>query len=162
MSEKLSISQLKDEVSIYDEFIEIPVTMDDKEYAVKMYPYFKPEKVRDVVNELHEFLNTAKQEKINIPQIEEDDLVGYFIVKHFTNLTATKSKKAKVIYNEFKIALNSKLFKVLTETFPKESIGEVYDRIYEVIKADAELKDKFTAMQSVYKNIIVNDETLKM
>jgi hypothetical protein len=162
MSEKLSISQLKDEVSIYDEFIEIPVTMNEKEYAVRMYPYFKPEKIRDLVNELHDFLNVAKQEKLVIPPIEEDDLVGYFIVKYFTNLTATKSKKAKAIYNEFKIALNSKLFKVLIEAFPKDSIGEVYDRIYEVIKADAELKDKFSAMQNVYKNIVVNDETLKL
>jgi hypothetical protein len=162
MSEKLSISQLKDEVSMYDEFVEIPVTINEKEYTVKMFPYFKPEKIRDLVNELHDFLKAAQKEKLTVPSIEEDDLVGFFIVKYFTNLASTKSKKAKTIYNEFKLALNSKLFKVLMKTYPKESIGAVYDRIYDVLEANAELKDRFKDYQDVIRNLpIENKEIIK-
>jgi hypothetical protein len=153
MSEKLSVSQLKDEVSMYDEFAEFPIVISGKEYIVKMFPYFKPEKIRDLVNELFDFLKAADKEKVNIPPIEEDDLVGYFIVKYFTDMTFTKSKKAKVIYNEFKLTLNSKLFKVLMESYPKDSIQLVYDRIYGIIEADAQLKNRFSEMQEVMNNL---------
>jgi N-glycosylase/DNA lyase len=153
MTKQFSVSQLKDEVSIYDEFVDIPVTVQGKEYIVKMFPYFKPEGIRDLVNEMIDFFKASETEKLIIPQIEEDDLVGYFIVKHFTDMKFTKSKKAKVIYNEFKLVLNSQLFKVLMETYPQESIKSVYDRIFSVIENNEQLKNKFKETQDVIKDL---------
>jgi hypothetical protein len=153
MTKQFSVSQLKDEVSIYDEFVDIPVTVQGKEYIVKMFPYFKPEAIRDLVNEMIDFFKASETEKLIIPQIEEDDLVGYFIVKHFTDMKFTKSKKAKVIYNEFKLVLNSQLFKVLMETYPQESIKSVYDRIFSVIENNEQLKNKFKETQDVIKDL---------
>jgi N-glycosylase/DNA lyase len=153
MAKQFSVSQLKDEVSIYDEFVDIPVTVQGKEYIVKMFPYFKPEGIRDLVNEMIDFFKASETEKLIIPQIEEDDLVGYFIVKHFTDMKFTKSKKAKVIYNEFKLVLNSQLFKVLMETYPQESIKSVYDRIFSVIENNEQLKNKFKETQDVIKDL---------
>jgi N-glycosylase/DNA lyase len=153
MTKQFSVSQLKDEVSIYDEFVDIPVTVQGKEYIVKMFPYFKPEGIRDLVNEMIDFFKASETEKLIIPQIEEDDLVGYFIVKHFTDMKFTKSKKAKVIYNEFKLVLNSQLFKVLMETYPQESIKSVYDRIFSVIENNEQLKNKFKETQGVIKDL---------
>jgi N-glycosylase/DNA lyase len=153
MTKQFSVSQLKDEVSIYDEFVDIPVTVQGKEYIVKMFPYFKPEGIRDLVNEMIDFFKASETEKLMIPQIEEDDLVGYFIVKHFTDMKFTKSKKAKVIYNEFKLVLNSQLFKVLMETYPQESIKSVYDRIFSVIENNEQLKNKFKETQDVIKDL---------
>jgi N-glycosylase/DNA lyase len=153
MTKQFSVSQLKDEVSIYDEFVDIPVTVQGKEYIVKMFPYFKPEGIRDLVNEMIDFFKASETEKLMIPQIEEDDLVGYFIVKHFTDMKFTKSKKAKVIYNEFKLVLNSQLFKVLMETYPQESIKSVYDRIFSVIENNEQLKNKFKETQDVIKGL---------
>lgn len=153
MSEQLSVSQLKDEVSIYDEFVEIPVTIQDKEYNVKMFPFFKPEKVRDLVNELIEFFKACEKEKVTIPPIEEDDLVGYFIIKYFTDMKFTKSKKAKNIYAEFKLALNSQLFKVLMETYPQESIQSVYERIFDIRDMSAKFENKFKEIQETIKSL---------
>lgn len=153
MAEQFKVAQLKDEVSIYDEFVEIPVNSQDKEYIVKMYPYFKPEKVRDLVEEIGEFYLSCEKEKITVSQKEQDDIVGYFITKYFTNMIFTKSKKAKKVYEEFKIAVNSGLFKTLMEAYPKESIMSVYDRIYEVLEANAELESQMQRYQQVLKEL---------
>lgn len=162
MSEQFSVSQLKDEVSMYDEFVPIPVTAQGKEYTVKMFPYFKPELIRDLVNELIQFFKTAEKEKLTVPPIEEDDLIGYFITKYFTDMKFTKSKKAKSIYAEFKLALNSELFKVLMETYPKESVQSVYERIFAVREANLTLEDKYKEMQELMKNLpIENKEILE-
>jgi hypothetical protein len=153
MSEQFSVSQLQDEVSIYDEFVEFPILTQGKEYIVKMFPYFKPEKVRDLVLDLQNFFNAAEKEKLTIPPIEEDDLVGYFIVKYFTDMKFTKSKKAKVIYSEFKLTLNSRLFKVLMKSYPQESVQSVFERIFEIIEVDNQLKNKFKDAQNAIKEL---------
>jgi hypothetical protein len=153
MTEQFSVSQLQDEVSMYEEFVEIPVTAQGKEYSVKMYPYFKPEKIRDLVNELIEFFKAADKEKVTVQPIEEDDLVGYYIIKYFTDMKFTKSKKAKNIYAEFKLALNSQLFKILMETYPQESVQQVFERIHAITEASAKFQDKFVEMQETIKNL---------
>jgi hypothetical protein len=159
-SKKLSVSQLKDEVSMYDEFVEIDVNVNGTDYVVKMYPYFKPEKVRDLVNELIEFFKASEKEKLDIPSIEEDDLIGYYIIKYFTDMKFTSSKKAKKIYEEFKLVLNSDLFKVLMETIPKKSFEKVIDRIFEVRDASMLLQDKFKAAQENIKNLNLENKDI--
>lgn len=162
MAKQFKVSQLQDEVSMYNEYVEIDVTAQGQDYIVKLYPYFAPTKIRDLVNELHEFFQAADKEKLTVAPIEEDDLVGYFICKYFTDMGFTKSKKAKAIYEEFKLAQNSKLFKVLLETYPKESVESVYERIYEVIEASAELENKFKQMQDMIKKLpLENREALE-
>lgn len=153
MSEQFKVSQLKDEVSMYDEFVEIPVTSQNKEYIVKMYPFFKPERIRDLVNEMSEFYKACEKEKFTFPEIEQDDLVGYFIVKYFTNMKFTKSKKVKSIYDEFKLALNSQLFKTLMESYPKESIQSVYERIYSIFEANVTLQNQMKELQDNIKDL---------
>ncbi|MGD6876772.1 hypothetical protein [Bacillus infantis] len=147
---RVSIQMIKDEVSMYDEYVEIPVPVGGRELTVKMYPYFKPEKVRDLVSSLTEFYQLCEKEKVTVPEIDQDDLIGYFIVKYFTDIKFSRSKKAKSIFEEFKVAQNSTLFKVLMETFPKESIYSVHDRIFDVLKVSAE----YEANKEKYKNMI--------
>ncbi len=118
-----------------------------------MYPFFAPEKIRDLVNELVDFYKKAQEEKLDIPKIEEDDLVGFFIIKYFTNLKLTSSKKAKKLYEDFKTALNAPLFKVLMKSFPEDSITKVYDRIYEVIEMSAEMENRIKAYQEQLKEL---------
>jgi hypothetical protein len=153
MSGQFSVSQLQDEVSVYDEYVEFPIQTQGKEYIVKLFPFFKPEKVRDLVIDLQNFFKAAEQEKVNISPIEEDDLVGYFIVKYFTDMKFTKSKKAKVIYNEFKLTLNSQLFKILMKSYPQESVQSVYERIFEIIEVDNQMKNKFKDAQNLIKEL---------
>jgi hypothetical protein len=153
MANQFSVSQLQDEVSIYDEYVEIPVVAQGKEYMVKMYPYFKPEKIRDLVNELIQFFQAAEKEKVVIQPIEEEDLIGYYIIKYFTDMKFTKSKKAKNIYSEFKLALNSQLFKVLMETYPQESIQQVYERIFNIGEAKEMFESKFQEAQEMIKDL---------
>jgi hypothetical protein len=153
MVKQFSVSQLQDEVSMYEEFVEIDFTSKGQEYTVKLFPYFKPEKIRDLVNELIEFFKVAEKEKVEVNPIEEDDLIGYYILKYFTDMKFTKSKKAKNIYAEFKLALNSKVFKLLMETYPKESIQTVIDRIYEVSSVSDKLENDFKEEQEKIKKL---------
>lgn len=153
MAEQFSVSQLQDEVSMYDEFVEIDFTSQGKEYTIKLFPFFKPEKIRDLVNEMIEFFKAAEKEKVEVKQIEEDDLVGYYILKYFTDMKFTKSKKAKNIYAEFKFALNSPLFKQLMEAYPKESVKTVIDRIYEVSNASIKIKNDIEEAQGKIKDL---------
>ena len=146
----VSINMLKEEVSMYDEYLEIPVGNDNSEYILKLYPYFKPEKVRDLVKEMSEFFKTCKKEKVEIKTDEEDDIVCFFIVKHFTNITFTKSKKAKKIHEEYKILINSSLYPTIMKTIPEESIKKVYEYAQEVIDASAKLE---VMLENVQKQI---------
>jgi hypothetical protein len=69
----------------------------------------------------------------------------------------TTSKKAKKIYDEFKLALNSDLFKVLMETYPKESITKVWNRIFEVSEASTRLEHKVKEAQENIKNLPIEN-----
>lgn len=129
---KVTVKMLTEEVQIYNEFVEIPVEYEGKEHYIKLYPYFLPEKVRDVVDEIFTFYQKAKEENIVIPDEEGSDIVAYFVARYFTDITFSRSKKSKVLYQEFKQVLNSKVFKTVIETFPHESLREVYERIYQV------------------------------
>src|SRR5690606_27934114 len=132
---------------IYNETVDIPVTISGEEYTVKMYPFFSPEKVRECVDSRNEFLIKADKEKLQIPQHEIDDITGYFIISHFTNLKLNLNKKAKSVYSDFKEALNSPLFKVLMKSFPQESIKDVYDRIFDLLEAQGKLEDQLQQFQ---------------
>lgn len=161
MGKQVSIAMLKEEVKMYDEFIEIPLTLaDGTNYSIKLYPYFKPDKVRDLIDEMTEFIQNCNKEKVEIPKNEEDDLIGYFIVKYFTDLKFTKSKKAKIIYEEFKIALNTEIFKILIEAFPPESIQKVYERMHEVIEANAKLHDIASKAQKQIQELPLENRQL--
>jgi hypothetical protein len=131
MGKQLAISNLKDEVSAYDEYVEFDVNSDSETYTVKMYPFFKPEKIRDLIEDMINFAKKCEEEKIKINDKDEDDLVGFFILKHFTNIKFTKSKKAKKLYEEFKIALNAKMFGEILKAFPEQSILDVQKMLYD-------------------------------
>lgn len=129
---KVTAKMLAEENEIYNEFVEIPVFYEEKEHFIKVYPYFSPEKVRDSVDSLFKFYQKAKEENIAVPEEEGSDIIAYFVVRYFTDIAFSRSKKAKVLYKEFKQVLNSKVFKTVVETFPHESLKEVYERIYQV------------------------------
>jgi N-glycosylase/DNA lyase len=160
MSKQLSMQVIKEDVKKYDEFIELPVKAQGNEYIVKIYPFFKPEKVRDMLNEMIGFYRNCEKEKVNVKDEEFDDIVGYFIVKHFTNIKTTTSEKAKKIYEEFKVAINSQLFEVILKTLPEESIQYVYNKIFEIIELNAKLQNKIKKFQDEIKNLPLENKDI--
>lgn len=147
MAERLSISMIKDEVKMFDEYIDIPFTAQGKEVNVRLYPLFSPVTVRDIVNNLAEFLRNAKKENVKYDDKEFDDIVAYFILRHCTDIKFTKSKKAKTLYDEFKIVIKSKSIQTLLKFIPEESIKDVYDRIFEVIEVNAKIENRIKEIQ---------------
>ncbi|MET3505612.1 hypothetical protein [Halalkalibacter oceani] len=143
--EPLLSSVLKEEVQMYDEFIDIPFVPigHEKEIVIRMYPLFKPEKVRDCVADYFSFIAQCKKEQIVIQEVEVDDILGYFIIKHFTNAKLTKGKKAKTVYDEFKILINSHFYKELISYFPEESIKSVHNRRFELIETVGKMEKQF-------------------
>ncbi len=134
MAKQVTVSMLKEENKAYDDFLEVPVDYDGKEHVIKVYPIFKPSKVKNLVDSLVDFYQNAHKEKVSIQVEEEDDIVAYFIVKYFTDVKFTSSKKAKTIYDEFQTVLNAKVFQYIFKLFPESSIIEVRERINEVME----------------------------
>ncbi|MCM3394842.1 hypothetical protein [Cytobacillus oceanisediminis] len=129
---KVTTKMLIEENEIYDEFIEIPVMYEAKEYIIKAYPYVSPVKLTNIVDQLSAFYQNANQEKVNVLEEEKSDLLAYFLVKNSTDVTFTKSKKAKTVYQEFKQLLHSRVFKAIVKTFPEQTFRELHERIAEV------------------------------
>jgi hypothetical protein len=144
MGKQLSIADLKEEIKHYDEVFEVDfVGRNGENYVVKIRPYFKPEKVSAALKEVGEFLNKAEEEKLNVPESEHEDLIMFFVVKHFTNLKFSKSKKAKKAYEEFKIAINTPLFAEIIKAFPDESLESVYKRMYDIQEKTHAIQEKY-------------------
>jgi hypothetical protein len=153
MAERLSISMLKQEVEVYNESVDIPFVVGDKEINVKLKPFFSPTLIRDIVSDITLFFLNADKEKLIIDKNEEDDIVGYFILRHCTDIKFSKGKKAKTLYDEFKILVNSQIFKVLLDAIPQESIASVYDTIYEVIEVSTKFQKQLKKYQEQIKEL---------
>ncbi|AZV43730.1 hypothetical protein BAOM_3121 [Peribacillus asahii] len=162
MAKQVSIKMLEEETKLYSEHIDIPVTIQGQteELNIKLYPFFSPTKVRDLVNSLIEFFKAAEKEKVKVDQLDEDDLIGFFIVKYFTNLKFTNSKKASTIYKEFKIAQNSSVFKTLLQAFPEESVKSVMERIYEVRDFNAKFQNMITNVQKEMQELPLENKEI--
>jgi hypothetical protein len=153
MAERLSISMLKKHVEAYNETIEIPIIADGKEFNVKLKPFISPTLARDIVNDLANFFYNADKEKVKVADNEHDDLVGYFILKYCSDIKFSKSKKAKILYEEFKVLLETDLFKVLIDFIPEESIKRVYNRIEEVLDVSSKYEEKMALLQDKAKSL---------
>lgn len=160
MSKKDLIAQLKDEVKAYDEKVELSVDVNGEEYSITIFPFFKPELVKECVDGISEFFLKANQEKLNVKAKDEDELIKYYIIKHFTNIKMTSSKKSKTIYNEFKTVSNSSIFKVLIKSFPDESIQKVYDELYDNIELNAQLENVMMKYKRQLKNLPLQNRNI--
>lgn len=160
MVQQVSIDMIANENKVYDEHIDIPVTLNGQELNIKLFPFFRPQEVANLVDGMIEFYKSASTEKVNMPQHEESDFVMFNIVKHFTDLKFSKSKKAKKTYEEFKIAIDSKIFKLLAKSFPEDSILDVYERIQEIKEAKEKLQTKTNDLQKYVKDIPLKSRDL--
>jgi uncharacterized protein YktA (UPF0223 family) len=163
MTKQLPISVIKDENKLYGETVEFPILAHGEEYIVKVYPFFRPEKVRELVVDLATFGRNIKEGNIPYQDHEEGDVVAYFILRNFTDIKFTKSTKFKNIYEEYKTVINSDVLKKVFNMFPKESVAKVYERIEEVIEANEMftrqiqfIKDRVNNMDLVHKDAILN------
>lgn len=154
-NKRLKMSLVAQENKIYDEYVEIDVKVGDKDYVIKLYPFFSPSKVKDMLNDVLEFYKLAKEQNLKIKDDEFEVILGYYIIKHFTDIQMTGSKKATVIYKEIKEAVNSRLFDELLKSIPKESIEYVYEKIFE-------MQDTLVKLESVYKNVIEEIKNLPL
>lgn len=156
----LPISALKDEVSIYDETIEVTtITHNNKDIKIEFHPLFKYESIRKCVLEIGQFYQNAMQEGIEIDPIDEDALIDYFIIRHFSKgLKFTTSKKAKTIHEEFKIVYNSSLYRlfkneIFTNELVEKSKEQVIEEIWKNIELAGKLENRLKQAQDMIKNL---------
>lgn len=153
MTKQLSMKVIADDNKKYKEQVELPVTAQGQEFLVTFHPYFSPTKIKKLVDELILFYQNAKKEKVNPNEDEFDDLVAYFIIRTFTNIKMTTSKKAKTIYEEYKSAIDSTLFQLILSTIPEESIMEVHKRILQSIELSGRLESKVKMVKEEIDNL---------
>lgn len=162
MSNKLTVSRIKEVNKKYKAFIELPVYLEEEEYIIKIYPFFKPEKVKKMVDDMILFYQAAKKENISISSDYDSDITAYFIVRAFTDLKFTTSKKAKVIFDEIKEVINApKVFEVVLKGFPEESIKEIYSRVHDVIAASKKVSVKSNELAAEYNNVKLENDFIK-
>lgn len=149
-------AMLKEEVSVYDEFVEF--TWGSTE--LKLYPFFKPELVKNLVNEFYTFIALCEQEKVELKEDEKDDFLCYLMIKYFTSVKTTKGKKAKTIYDEFKLVINSKFYTEVMGLFPKESTDSVFRRKLEVEEMYAKLGEELMKAQEQYGELDLENREL--
>lgn len=155
----LPISALKEEVNVYDELIDVATyNHKGKEHKIQFTPLFKYDKIKKLTLQFGQFYQAAMQEKFEIDPTDEDDLLNYFIIKHFgKGLKFTTSKKAKTIYNEFKLLQNSDLYKVFREeVFTNELVDKSREEVIKEIFANIELNAKYAKRLEEAQELIKN------
>ncbi len=153
MTKQLSTSQLKEHNKKYNEVIEEDFEIDGEDYTIRIYPYFKPEKIKDLLNERQEFLNKCHEENIELQDDEISDFLGYLIIKYFTNIKTTTSRKAKTIYKDFKTLLNHEIYLPLLNVFPEKSIRKVQEMLFERTETYIKLEEEIRKQQEKIKDL---------
>jgi hypothetical protein len=154
MAKRLSMTALKKENKLYKHFEEIEVVAQGEINVIKVFPFFSPEKVRELVDDAMEFIQNARKENIVINDNEQSDILAYFLIKYFTDVRGfTASKKAKDIYDEYKIVLNAEVFNEIVKIFPEESIEKVYQRVIQVNNASEIITRQFNQYKSTVDSL---------
>lgn len=155
----LSMTTIAKDNAIYDEVVNIPVHVGDQEYTIQLHPYFSNTKVREMIEELRMFIVNSSDENIELNMEQElHDIIGYFMVRHFSNIKMTTSKKAKRIFAEYRQALDSDVFKVIIRAIPKESIQKVYQAICELQELYVSLEKQMQHLQAEYEKKTAYDQ----
>lgn len=142
---KMKMSDLKKETDIYNEFVVLSPEYDGETFDIKIYPFFSPTKIKDMIQEYSEFINSLKEAKIKIDiESEHGDILAYFIIRNFTDIETTKSKSANTIYKEYKMSLDSKLIKEIIRMIPENSMNSIYEYVQEINDA----LDKINSMNT--------------
>jgi hypothetical protein len=146
---QFSPAMLKEEYNIYKETVDIPVYVGDEEIIIKLTPYFSPDSITEMILEMQAFFQKAEEEKIEVNDLEKEELIGCFIMKKYTDMKFTRSQKAETLFKEFKMLKNSVIYKeFMTEYIPKESINKVSETLFKMYEMVAEneamLQEKFT------------------
>lgn len=160
MSKQLKMGIIKEDNKKFDQTLSIDVKVNDEDYEVKIWPFFSPTKVADMRNSLIEFKQNCDKEELIIDNSQWDDIISYFIVRQFTDIKMTTSKKAKTIYAEFKEATNSKLFEVILKSFQEDSLMYVHDKIFELAELNAKLENKVKQTQKEIKDLPLENKEL--
>lgn len=159
-NKNVTMSMIKEDNKRYKEYLSVDIDVNGESHEVKLYPFFAPEKVAKLRDEIYQFKVNTEKEKLNINESEWSDIIAYFILKYFTNITMTSSKKAKTIYNEYKEVINSRVAEFLLRQFPQESIFYVHDKINEVTEMEAILLDKIKQVQEDIKNLPLENKDI--
>ena len=154
---KLKISDIKNENNIYRAKVDVNVYVNGVEHVVKVSPFLKPSKVAELVDELIQFYKKAAKEEITVAEKYEHDVIGYFMLKHFTDLKFTTSKTAYRIYDEFNSIIESPVYRTLLQVFPEESIKAVYERIIEIQQASQRIKEDTEKLESGINKLVNKD-----
>lgn len=156
----IKFEDIEQEVAVYDEMVEFNVEVNGKDEVVKFYPYFKDSKINELIKELSEFYANTKTEKIFIKDEEFPDIVMFFIIRHFTDLEFEKNTKADVLYKQFNVVKNARLFKLLAEAIPRESVTNVFNKANELmeqaevlLKTQAKIMEMNKGMRSKYSKL---------
>ena len=150
----ISINDLASEVEIYDQTVSFDVEVNGEEMEIKYYPYFKPTKINELIEELIWFYQKAKEEGIEIQDKRFPEIVMFFILRHFTDLQFGEPKNAERLFKEFNIVVNSALFKFFSEeAFLSSSVKDVFEKVNDVVKNNEILSAQMQTIVDVNKEV---------
>ncbi|AKO91908.1 hypothetical protein BEH_07210 [Priestia filamentosa] len=143
--QQFSVSMLKPEVDFYKQTRDVTATLPDgTELPITFTPFFSPESIRELLIEIGKFFEKAQEENLDVDSMSQEDIVNCFILKHYTDMKFTTSKKAKTLFNLFEILVNSKLYSDILDVIPEESILSVKEAIFKIYESSIEQEELIT------------------
>ncbi len=165
---KVLQSMIENEFNKYDEVIDItfndtdPKTKEQKEYTIKFYPYFKPERVVKMLKALQKDLNDMNAD--GEVKVEDDHLplfVIYHIIKEFSNLPLTNSKDVNKRIAYFYKFINTDYFKLVDQYILQDEFNKVWDHLMEIMKANEKINRMAKKIQSEIQGLDLKSPELR-
>ncbi len=132
MAKKLTLSDLKSEVSKYEVKQRIDLSED---LYVDIYPNFSPSKISELIKNFLDYQDLLKKEELDIKNTS--DWFLFNVIETFVDLSIPKDIKKKVQF--YLILRESDHFNKIISAFPKESFERLTKSLEKAHKGISEL-----------------------
>lgn len=165
---KVLQSMIDNNYNKYNEVINItfndvdPKSKEQKEYTIKFYPYFKPERIENMFKQLQKDLN-----EMNVDgevKVEDNHLplfVIYHIIKEFSNLPLSNSKDVNKRIAYFYKFINTDYFKLVEQHILQDEFNKVWDNLIEIMKANEKINRMAKKIQSEIQSLDLKSPELR-
>lgn len=144
---KLPMRMVKADYDKYKEVVSIDFEEDGRVYSVKLYPYFEPIRINNLIKRLGEDMKEINEHK---KLVFPDELIPLFVLYHilieFSDFPTPKTDNIERKVSYFIKAINTKYFKDVVDHLIQDEVDKVWNNIMDTLAVHEKLKraeDKF-------------------
>lgn len=138
-AKKLTMTAVRDEYRKYKETTTIRFYANNEVYKVTIYPFFKPERIDNVVLKLREDIAFAEDNGMKIPDNLFFPFVLYQTIREFTDISTPKNPKTNIQF--FRQFYNTYFFQRILDTMIPTEVEKVYQKVLDMIADSQKLEN---------------------